>query len=434
MNRPFFTILLALCLLLPGWNLSGNEPYAKYHYFVTDKGDRIICDIKDDNAKTIRISPKVRARYVESSSFMVSYTRILKQEVSGNLVIPSQVNLRFHDEINNTDRAAGIYTVAVVDEDAFKNCSELVSVTLPVSVSHVNSHAFMNCGKLRTVNFPATIEYINMNFADGCPNLETVNVGSGNGISYQSYDGILCKDHVAVFCVPAKTEISLPESIRGMAKELFAGNDRIRSVSIYGCGEISDGAFKNCKSLSYVSLQGKVKKIGEEAFKGCSSLMEINLPASVEYIGYGAFSGCQMLESIVLPSGLAFVNTELFMDCAMLRSITIPSSVENIYSRAFKNCTGLEKVVFQNGLKYIYTEAFYFCGSLRKVVLPSTLVEIGTKAFMGCMSLEEVVLGSGIQLLDRYAFFGCSSLRSVNVPEGAKFYEETFYDCENLKL
>jgi len=107
MKRALLSFLFSLCFLLPGWNLWGNSPYAKYYYFVTQKGDRIVCDIQDSEAKTVRINPSARARYTDSGSFLVSYTRILKQEVSGDVVIPSQVDLRFHDEIDGTDRPEG---------------------------------------------------------------------------------------------------------------------------------------------------------------------------------------------------------------------------------------------------------------------------------------------------------------------------------------
>lgn len=434
MKRALLSFLFSLCFLLPGWNLWGNSPYAKYYYFVTQKGDRIVCDIQDSEAKTVRINPSARARYTDSGSFLVSYTRILKQEVSGDVVIPSQVDLRFHDEINGTDRPEGRYTVTSLADNAFKGCNGLVSITLPATVTRVESGAFRDCLKLKTVNFPSTVEYISLDFADGCPNLGSVNVGTGNGINYQSYDGILCKDHVAVFCVPMMTDVVIPESVKGMADNLFAGKFKIRSVEFYGCDAVSEGAFKGCKSLSRVFLHDGMKKIVDLAFDGCISLSEVRIPDSVEYIGLGAFRDCQMLESVTLPGKLVAIHPEAFKGCSMLKRVVIPKSVGVIHGAAFMNCSSLEDVVFQEGLREIRYDAFNFCIGLRKVVLPSTLESIGTKAFMGCLSLEEVVLPAGLKLIDRYAFFSCSSLRSINIPEGAKYYEETFMDCENLKL
>ncbi|MBR5167073.1 MAG: leucine-rich repeat protein, partial [Salinivirgaceae bacterium] len=51
------------------------------------------------------------------------------------------------------------------------------------------------------------------------------------------------------------------------------------SVSNVTC--IGQEAFRNCKSLTSVSLPQTIKSIGERTFEGCSSLTAISIPDSV---------------------------------------------------------------------------------------------------------------------------------------------------------
>lgn len=56
-----------------------------------------------------------------------------------------------------------------------------------------------------------------------------------------------------------------------------------------GVEEIGTRAFKDCDSLSILSLPNSLKKIKEGSFSGCCSLNRITIPNSVESIGEGVF-------------------------------------------------------------------------------------------------------------------------------------------------
>ena len=61
---------------------------------------------------------------------------------------------------------------------------------------------------------------------------------------------------------------------------------------------IGEEAFRDCKSLTSVTIPNGVTTIGEEAFEGCESLTTVKIPDSVTTIGRGAFRWCKSLNAV----------------------------------------------------------------------------------------------------------------------------------------
>lgn len=63
------------------------------------------------------------------------------------------------------------------------------------------------------------------------------------------------------------------------------------------------GCFLDCKSLSSVTLNEGLEKIGNDAFKGCSSLTGFTIPSTVTKMYGLVLNGCSSLEYIIsLPT------------------------------------------------------------------------------------------------------------------------------------
>ena len=63
---------------------------------------------------------------------------------------------------------------------------------------------------------------------------------------------------------------------------------------------IGSGAFRDCYSLTSVTIGNGVTSIGEYAFYNCTSLTSITIPDSVTRIGDNAFAGCDSLTSVTI--------------------------------------------------------------------------------------------------------------------------------------
>ena len=72
-----------------------------------------------------------------------------------------------------------------------------------------------------------------------------------------------------------------------------------------------------------------VTRIPEKAFKNCTSLTSITIPASVTIIEANAFLGCDKLTDVVFEgnSQLISIGAGAFKGCTRIKSITIPEGV-----------------------------------------------------------------------------------------------------------
>jgi hypothetical protein len=104
---------------------------------------------------------------------------------------------------------------------------------------------------------------------------------------------------------------------------------------------IGDYAFRDCASLTSVTIPNSITEIKSYAFFGCSAIANLSIPESIKMIGMGAFEGCASLTQMVLPQGIPSIESETFYGCSSMRGIVIPSSVKEVGEEAFARCNAL---------------------------------------------------------------------------------------------
>lgn len=82
----------------------------------------------------------------------------------GDIVVPASVTY------NDTT-----YTVVEI-ENAFTGCTNLTSVTIPNTVTHIGYGAFEKCTKLKSVNLPPNIDVISDHTFSECSSLESITI------------------------------------------------------------------------------------------------------------------------------------------------------------------------------------------------------------------------------------------------------------------
>ena len=384
------------------------------------------------------------------ASISVGESNTAYSTIGGVLFNKSKTTLIYYPK-GKADTAYAIpNSVTSIEDNAFRGCTSLSSVTIPDSVTSIANYAFRGCTSLSSVTIPDSVTSIENYAFYGCTSLTSVTIGN--------------------------------------------------SVT-----SIGDSAFSGCTSLTSVTIPDSVTSIEYSAFAGCTSLTSVTIPDSVTYIGNYAFSGCISLASITvgegnssycsengilfdksktiliqypagkadttysIPDSVTSIESSAFARCISLASITvgegnssycsengilfdksktilikypagkadttysIPDSVTSIRGNAFSGCVHLVSVSIPDSFRSIGDYAFSGCASLVSVTIPYTVKTIGSYAFSECTSLDSISLPYNVTSISSYAFKGCNSLTSVRIGDSVSVIDSSAFDgCTNL--
>ena len=185
-----------------------------------------------------------------------------------DVVIPSHINGK---------------PVTVIDEDAFCE-SDITSIVIPWTVRKIDEDAFVDCKNLVSVTLSEGLESISNSAFYGCTALKS---------------------------------ITLPASLRGVSSYAFRGCISLEEVVILGDTRLENGIFQDCTSLKSIT----VKSPGNETYPYGSSicpqesLQTLVLSEGLTKIGSWAFADTPELKEVYLPKSLTEIDS-----CAFLRS------------------------------------------------------------------------------------------------------------------
>ena len=319
----------------------------------------------------------------------------------------------------------------------------LESLVLPEGVE-ILENAFGNCTELKSVSLPSTLTKIGNSSGvppfSGCHSLESIEITEGNEVYASDGNCIMRKaDNTLVFgCKASK----IPSYTEHIGSHAFCDSGAESIALPEGVTSIGNFAFDDNDRLKEIALPQSLTSIGHYAFSWCTALGKITIPDGVTELPYGLFSWCTELKDVALGAKTEKIDTSVFMLCGKLERITISESNTHFKSTAdgrfLLNKTG-DTLVFgckdgaiPDGVKKIGEKAFEGRTGLKEIDF-NEVEEIGELAFVMCAGLDRLKLTSAVRTIGDGAFQSCIGLSTVRIPDGVQSIGSAAFLCASTK-
>lgn len=196
------------------------------------------------------------------------------------------------------------YTVTAVGQNAFMDCLNITSVTLPDGITDIARFAFRMCS-FTSLTIPASLKTMDYDAFFGCDNITSL-----------TWNAVKCDD--------------------------------FRAASPW---EYAGVGYNATAPITTVVFGDGVQRIPSHLLERIETLTSVTIPNSVTSIGEFAFAECKNLTKIDIPNGIITIETGTFAECTNLKSVTIPNSVNTI----------------KGGGGFFDAGAFYECSSLAEI-------------------------------------------------------------------
>mgnify|MGYP003290262559 CR=1 FL=1 len=171
-----------------------------------------------------------------------------------------------------------------------------------------------------------TFSFDEFKYFTGVTSIEDWAFASSNMVSITIPDSVTSIGEWAFnACSRLTGELVIPDSVTTIGSFAFFQCSQLTEVTIgTGVTSIGDYAFSNCYSLTEITIPDSVTSIGNSAFYECS-LTEITIPDSVTSIGDWAFDDCSALTSIICLAPTApSIQSNTFQNIAYNGTLKVP--------------------------------------------------------------------------------------------------------------
>ena len=328
---------------------------------VTDIGDRAFSYCS--SLTQINIPDSVNSIGDVAFGFCNSLAKIIVAD--GNTMYDSRENCNAIIETKTNTLHTGCKNTIIPDSvtsigyNAFGGCSALMQINIPDGVTDIGDWAFSSCSSLTRINIPNSVTSIGSYAFQSCSSLMQINIPDGvTSIGWAAFEG--CS---------SLAEITIPESVTNIEHHAFSDCGALKEITVAVGNSVYDSR-ENCNAIIETNtntmligckstiIPNSVNCIGSTAFRDCGSLTEISIPEGITSIESYAFSGCSALTEINIPNGVISIGYNAFSGCSALTQINIPESVTSIGYDAFLGCKNLVIQTIRNSFAESYAEEY----------------------------------------------------------------------------
>ena len=268
--------------------------------------------------------------------------------------------------------------VTKLNENMFKYCKQLDSVTLGSNLAEVGKQCFYGCLALTAIDIPASLDTISESMFEGCTKL--ISVTLHEGLSTVGKDAFY-NCHLTSVTLPASVTSVGREAFQGCPIDTFHISDSQTPLSISAYSTIPGKTFYIGRNLTFTE--------GTSMFGNVESL---TLGGSMTTIPENFAQGKSTLKTLVVGEGIVnIVGAAAFRETG-LTSVSLPSTLKVLPKETFEKCYSLATVTLAEGLEEIGHGAFYDCKALKEITLPASLKKIGTCVFQRNENLKKMVI------------------------------------------
>ena len=260
-------------------------------------------------------------------------------------------------------------TATELPDHALFDCNDLVTVSLPETMTEIGNWSFARCASLKRIDL-SRVTLVGEGALLGCSALSEVNLSALERIGREALgncNGL--RRLILPFAGESRTENRFLGWLFGArtaetSEGLYPGG--LREVILTdGTVSLADYAFY-AATMRSVTVGTGATEVGVRAFGNCANLREVTLPAGIAAVREHAFSGCTALAELTLPSGVTELGINTFLGCTALECVTLPETLEILPNGAFLGCRRL-KTVDLGGVREVGADAFRGCVALETV-------------------------------------------------------------------
>lgn len=324
-----------------------------------------------------------------------------------------------------------------IPQQAFANCTSLVSVTIFPGTKNIANKAFYNC-PIENLSIPNSVVSIG---TDAINRVSYLKLEDGEGM-------------LSIASTPYLRELYLGRNVQSS----FVQSSDLRNVEFgKNVTNLRDMMFVNCKYLESVRIPSSVRSIGMSCFKGCTNLHSLTFEDSNSALSlYQTASGPEIYEAV--HKSISYYYEGPFEGCR-LRNIVIGRNI-SYNGQAASKTTEYEDYNYSTGT-YIFTRYYYkglfdtneveniiigenvtslipsLCSNLaiQEITIPESIRTISNHCFENCKVLCKVNFPKNVDFeIGDYAFSGCSNLKAFKSSNCTLIGTEAFSNCKNLRV